>query len=178
MIKKKTFLPILMGLIMVFALFTLIMYNRATKWHRVETEHFTIKYHSQKSRIDSLSEILEELYQELKPTFYISEEQSKQIPISITVEVNDLEHQTKSSTASYNNSILQVNLNSLLENGGEHTLRHELVHVLTNSNVKNEKQNIPTWFGEGAATYYQYDKDGKFFDKAIIKEAVRTGNIV
>lgn len=145
-------------------------------WKRIDTEFCRIYYYEQESYAKKLAIDIDNIYKDICNKFGHYTKPNLREDGLVTFFLLDgetyKEFTNSNARAGWSGTYGLINIDRKEEGNINLTLRHELIHAVTCYSEDTKATNIPGWFAEGVAQYYQ------FFDRKLIKDALDKGELV
>ncbi|WP_248924941.1 stalk domain-containing protein [Paenibacillus hamazuiensis] len=136
------------------------VFKMKREWKTFNTKYFQIYYYGNENDIFTLSQHFDPLYEQLSERF--GNKLTFLVPVyflSPADYVGAIEPDWSSASWSPKEQEMFIRTPDKKESLEDLiiTFKHELTHALTVSSLESRRSQIPTWFAEGAATYYEQE---------------------
>ena len=130
-------------------------------WQHYDTEHCRIYYYQDNGFVDLYGDKVDSIYLEVTDLLghetMTLETEGYLLPIVLLCGCTYGELQSiDAARAGWNGTCVFINIDQMEEFNLEGTLTHEYIHAVTLDSKMSQTENIPGWFAEGIAQYYQY----------------------
>lgn len=133
-------------------------------WQRYDTEYCRIYYYQDTAFIDLYGDKIDSIY--LNVTNLLGHEamtletEDDLLPIVLLCgQTYETFQSADAARAGWNGTCVFINIDQMDELKLEGTMTHEFIHAVTLDSKMSQTENIPAWFAEGIAQYYQYYSD-------------------
>lgn len=152
------------------------------KWQRIDQNYLRIYFYQDadlvKDRATQFDTIYKEVCIKLAHTAKADSTENNKIVLYLLDDKTYRNYTGDSAGANWRASGGFIDFNKMNSDDIYRTLRHELIHAVTMYSKDSKTANLPGWFADGIAQYYQSNLQKGTFQWAIIKKAITENKIV
>lgn len=169
--------------ILVSILLFFLVFNNRDSYLAIDTKYCRLYYTEENEMVKKIAEDVDSIYEEVYSKFQHHVKDSVKedglLIIYLLDERNYKKLGNSNARASWTGSFIKLNLDKFDKTSKfDYSIRHEMIHAVTCDSNETKARNIPGWFSEGVAMYYQSNTEGEPLSSHIIKEAIQNKEVV